>query len=392
MAIQQNIDHIQTTHTGSLPRPHDLLDLLKAKVDGKPFDQAGWNKALSQAVTDCVRKQVECGIDTVTDGEFSKPGFFTYIRERLEGFESRPGQKRVSFAKELSAFPEYYAEYFQQAMMGGAIAPAVPVACTGPLKYRGDELLKRDITNVKNAAKTAGVAEEHIFLPATAPSGVGTNEYYKSEEEYFHALAVELSKEYRTIVASGILVQVDDPFLSDIFVDPRFDDRQKKRRAEIYVEAVNAALKGIPSERVRFHTCYGINEGPRIHEAALADVLPYVLKINAGQYSFESANPRHEHEYHLFERTKVPKDKVICPGVITHASNIVEHPEWIAERILRFAKLVGRENVMAGSDCGFSSQATYKTEVHHTVVWEKFKAMRKGADTASKRLWAGKTS
>jgi 5-methyltetrahydropteroyltriglutamate--homocysteine methyltransferase len=391
MAIQQNIDHIQTTHTGSLPRPHHLLDVLKAKFDGKPFDETEWNTTLSKAVTDCVRKQVECGIDTVTDGEFSKTGFFTYIRERLEGFESRSGQKQVSFAKEVSAFPEYYAQYFQQAMMGGAIAPAVPVACTGPLKYRGDELLKRDITNVKNAAKTAGVAAEHVFLPATAPSGVGTNEYYKSEEEYFHDLAVELSKEYRTIVASGILVQVDDPFLSDIFVDPRFDDRQKKRRAEIYVEAVNTALKGIPPERVRFHTCYGINEGPRIHEAALADVLSYVLKINAGQYSFESANPRHEHEYHLFERIKVPKGKVICPGVITHASNIVEHPEWIAERILRFAKLVGRENVMAGSDCGFSSQATYKTEVHPTVVWEKFKAMGAGANIASKKLWPGKS-
>jgi 5-methyltetrahydropteroyltriglutamate--homocysteine methyltransferase len=392
MAIQQNIDHIQTTHTGSLPRPHYLLDRLKAKLDGKPFDQYEWNASLSKAVTDCVRKQVECGIDTVTDGELSKTGFFTYIRERLEGFESRPGQKQVSFAKEVSAFPEYYAQYFQQAMMGGAVMPAVPVVCTGPLQYRGEEILKRDIGNVKTAAKKSGVNEEHIFLPATAPSGVGTNEYYRSEEEYFGALALELSKEYRTIVASGILLQVDDPFLSEMFVDPRFDNRQKKRRAEIYVEAVNTALMGIPSERVRFHTCYGINEGPRIHETALADVLPYVLKINAGQYSFEAANPRHEHEYHLFERMKLPKGKVICPGVISHASNIVEHPEWIAERILRFAKLVGRENVMAGSDCGFSSQATYKTEVHPTIIWEKFKAMRQGADIASKKLWAGKTS
>ena len=392
MSIQQNIDHIQTTHTGSLPRPHDLLDLLKSKCDGAPFDEAGWNTALSKAVLDCVRKQVECGIDTVTDGEFSKPGFFTYIRERIEGFESRPGQKQVSFVKEVSAFPEYYAQYFQQAMMGGAVMPAVPVVCMGPLKYRGEEFLERDIANVKKAAKAAGVKESHVFLPATAPSGVGSNEYYKSEEEYFHALALELSKEYRTIVASGILVQVDDPFLSDILVDPRFDDRQKKRRAQIYVDAVNTALRGIPSEKVRFHTCYGINEGPRIHEAALRDVLPYVLKVNSGQYSFESANPRHEHEYHLFERIKVPQGKVICPGVVAHASNIVEHPEWIAERILRFAKLVGRENVMAGSDCGFSSQASYKTEVHPTVMWEKFKAMREGADIASKKLWPHKIS
>jgi len=388
MAIQQNIDHIQTTHTGSLPRPHHLLDLLKAQSKGKRFDQSEWDTTLSEAVKECVRKQVECGIDTVTDGEFSKTGFFTYMRDRLEGFEARPAQKQISFAREVSAFPEYYAEYFQKAMMGGAVIPSVPVVCTGPLKYRGEELLKKDITNLKNAAKAAGVQEKHVFLPATAPSGVGSNEYYKSEEEYFQVLAGELSKEYRKIVASGILVQVDDPFLSDIFVDPRFDERQKKRRAEIYVEAVNAALKGIPAEEVRFHTCYGINEGPRIHEAALADVIPYVLKIHAGQYSFECANPRHEHEYHLFEKIKIPEGKVLCPGVITHASNIVEHPEWIAERILRFAKMVGRENVTAGSDCGFSSQASYKTEVHPTVVWAKFKALREGADIATRKLWA----
>jgi 5-methyltetrahydropteroyltriglutamate--homocysteine methyltransferase len=334
-----------------------------------------------------VRKQVECGIDTVTDGEFSKTGFFTYIRERLEGFESRPGQKRVSFLKEVSAFPEYYAQYFEQAMMGGAVVPSVPVVCTGPLKYCGEEFLRKDIANVKNAAKAAGIQQDHVFLPATAPSGVGSNEYYRTEEEYLHALAGELNKEYSTIVASGILVQVDDPFLAEIFVDPRFDERQRKRRAEMYVEAVNTALNGIPAEKVRFHTCYGINEGPRIHEAALAEVFPYVMKIKAGQYSFECANPRHEHEYHLFERIKIPENKVLCPGVITHASNIVEHPELIAERILRFAKLVGRENVMAGADCGFSSQATYKTEVHPTVVWEKFKAMRQGANIASKQLW-----
>ncbi len=166
------------------------------------------------------------------------------------------------------------------------------------------------------------------------------------------------------------------------------DDAQKKRRAEIYVEATNAALKGIPAEKVRFHTCYGINEGPRLYEAALSDVIAYMLKINAGSYSFEGANPRHEHEYHLFEQVKIPDGKVLCPGMITHASNIVEHPELIAERIMRYAKLVGRQNVMAGADCGFSSQALYKTEVHHTVVWEKFKALRQGADIATKRLWS----
>jgi 5-methyltetrahydropteroyltriglutamate--homocysteine methyltransferase len=387
MGIQNNTDRIQTTHIGSLPRPHDLLDIMKAKLTGQPYDEARYQAILQSAVADCVRKQAESGIDFVTDGEFSKPGFFSYIRQRLEGFEARPNQKLVLFQQEVEAFPEYYAEYFKQAMMGGAVVPITPVVCVGPVKYRGEAALQIDIANVKAAARAAGVADNRTFLPATAPSGVGINEYYKSDEEYFQALAVELNKEYRAIVAAGLLVQVDDPFLPDIFFEPGLDDAQKKRRAHIYVEATNRALQGIPADMVRFHTCYGINEGPRLYEAALSDIIEYVLKIDAGSYSFEAANPRHEHEYHLFERVKVPDGKVLCPGVITHASNIVEHPELIAERIVRFAKLVGRENVMAGADCGFSSQALYRTEVHHTIVWEKFKAMRQGAEIATGMLW-----
>ena len=387
MTIQQNTDRIQTTHIGSLPRPHAVLDMMKAKFAGQPYDKKTYDATITKAVADSVRKQVDCGIDIVTDGEVSKPGFFTYIQERLEGFESRPKQKMLLFQQEVAAFPEYYAQYFKDAMMGGSIVPLSPVVCVAPVKYRGEKHLQIDIDNVKAAAKAAGVPDHHVFLPATAPSGVGINEYYKSEEEYFHALAAELNKEYKAIVAAGILVQVDDPFLPDIFFEPGLDDAQKKRRAEIYVEATNVALKGIPAEMVRFHTCYGINEGPRLYEASLADVIGYMLKINAGSYSFECANPRHEHEYHLFERIKVPEGKVVCPGMITHASNIVEHPELIAERIMRFAKLVGRENVIAAADCGFSSQALYRTEVHHTVVWEKFKAMRQGADLATRQLW-----
>jgi 5-methyltetrahydropteroyltriglutamate--homocysteine methyltransferase len=385
--LQQNTDHIQTTHIGSLPRPHKLLDLLKAKYAGQSYDERELNSVLAQAVTDCVRKQVDCGIEIVTDGEYSKPGFFTYIRERFDGFEARPNQKLIIFQQEVAAFPEYYAQYFKEAMMGGAILPIVPVVCTGPVKYKGEAKLQTDIANLKAAAKAAGVPDHRVFLPATAPSGVGINEYYKSDEEYYYALAAELNKEYRAIAAAGILLQVDDPFLPDIFVEPGLDDAQKKRRAQIYVEATNRALQGIPAEMIRFHTCYGINEGPRLYEAALSDIIEYVLKINAGSYSFEAANARHEHEYHLFERVKVPAGKVLCPGVITHASNIVEHPELIAERLVRFANLVGRENVMAGADCGFSSQALYKTEVHPTVVWEKFKALRQGADIATARLW-----
>ncbi len=387
MTIQQNTDRIQTTHMGSLPRPHAVLDLLKAKFAGQPYDQAALDATLTKAVAESVKKQVECGIDIVTDGEFSKPGFFTYIRQRLDGFEARVGEKMVLFQQEVAAFPEYYAEYFKSAMLGGAIVPISPVVCVGPIKYKGERALKRDIDNLKAAAKAAGVAPHHVFMPATAASGVGRNEYYKSDEEYFHAVAAALATEYKAIVAADLILQVDDPFLPDIFFEPGLDDRQKKRRAEIYVEATNAALKNIPAEKIRFHTCYGINEGPRLYEAALSDIIEYVLKIKAGSFSFECANPRHEHEYHLFERIKVPDGVVVCPGVITHASNIVEHPELIAERLMRFAKLVGRENVMAGADCGFSSQALYRTEVHSTVVWEKFKAMREGADIATKQLW-----
>src|SRR5215831_6559747 len=330
---------------------------MKAKLAGEPYDQTLYDVTIAKGVADNVRKQVECGIDIVTDGEVSKPGFFTYIQERLDGFEPRPKQKMLLFEQEVAAFPEYYAQYFKDAMMGGAIVPLSPVVCIGPVKYKGEKFLQIDIDNVKAAAKAAGVPNHHVFLPATAPSGVGINEYYKSEEEYFHA------------VAAGL------------------DDAQKKRRAGLYVEATNTALKGIPPEMVRFHTCYGINEGPRLYEASLAQIIDYMLKINAGSYSFEAANPRHEHEYHLFERIKVPDGKVLCPGMITHASNIVEHPELIAERIMRFTKLVGRENVIAAADCGFSSQALYRTEVHPTVVWEKFKALRQGADLATKQLW-----
>ena len=387
MTGQQNIDRVQTTHVGSLPRPHALLDIMRRRYAGEPHDMHAFDAQLQSSVMEAVAKQAECGIDIVTDGEFSKPGFFTYIQERLEGFEPRPGQKPKLFEKEVAAFPEYYAEYFKNAMLGGAIVPMAPVVCVGPVRYRGERAVKRDINNVRAAAEAAGVKPDHVFLPATAPSGVGLNEYYKSDEEYFHAVASELGKEYRAIVDAGLLVQIDDPFLSDIFVDPDLDTSGMKRRAAMYVQAVNTALKGIPSERVRFHTCYGINEGPRLYEAALTEVIEFVLQINADAFSFEAANPRHEHEYHVFETVKLPEGKVICPGVITHASNIVEHPQLIAERIIRFAKLVGRENVIASADCGFSSQALYKTEVHHTVVWEKFKAMREGADLASKQLW-----
>jgi len=385
MPLQQNTDRILTTHVGSLPRPKDLLDLMKARLAGEAYDQAAYYACVRQAVADCVRRQAATGIDVVTDGEQSKPGFYTYVRERLDGFEARAHRRGSFFAAEVAAFPEYYEQYFKQAMLGNTVVPIRSMVCVGPVAYRGGAALQRDIDNLK--AATSGLDCRGAFMPAVAPSGVGANEYYRSEEDYFHALGAALRTEYKAIVDAGFLLQIDDPFLSEVFADPALDAAQRRRRADIFIEALNASLAGIPPEKVRFHTCYGINHGPRVHEAALADVAGHMLKVNAGAYSFEAANPRHEHEYHLWEKVRLADGKVLIPGVITHASNIVEHPELIAERLVRFARLVGRENVIAGADCGFSSQATYATEVHPTVIWAKFAAMRDGARLASKQLW-----
>src|SRR5438445_12121797 len=271
-------------------------------------------------------------------------------------------------------------------MTGGAVAPVVPMVCTGPVSYKGEEALRRDIDNRKAAMSASGA--KAAFMPSVAPSGAGTNEHYKSDEEFFFAVADAMRHEYCAIVDAGLYLQIDDPFMTDLFSDPALDDRQRRRLAEIHVEAVNHALRGIAAEKVRFHTCYGINEGPRVHDPALGEVAPFMLKVNAGAYLFEATNARHEHEYHYWEGAGVPDDKVLVPGVITHASNIVEHPELIAERLARFAKLVGRDNVIAGADRGFSSQATYRTEVHPTVVWAKFAALRDGARLASKQSWS----
>jgi 5-methyltetrahydropteroyltriglutamate--homocysteine methyltransferase len=289
------------------------------------------------------------------------------------------------FAIEMEQFPEYYEQYFAQAMTGGAVLPMVNLVCTGPISYRGQEAIQRDIANLK--AAVAGQDVEEVFMPAVAPSGVGRNEYYPSDEAYLDALADALHQEYHAIVDAGFLVQVDDPFLTEMFSDPTRPLAERQHDAELYVQAVNRSLRGIPPEKVRFHTCYGINEGPRVNDAPLKDVVGSMLRINAGAYSFEAANPRHEHEYHVWEDVKLPSDKILIPGVITHASNIVEHPEYIAERLMRYARLVGRENVIGGSDCGFSSQATYNPEVHPKVVLAKFDAMAEGARIASEMLW-----
>jgi 5-methyltetrahydropteroyltriglutamate--homocysteine methyltransferase len=289
------------------------------------------------------------------------------------------------FEAEVRAFPEYYKEYFARAMGGGAVAPMVPMVCVAPVTYRGQDALRADIENLKSAL--AATPAHGAFMPSVAPSGAGHNEYYGTEEEYLHAVGEALREEYKAIVDAGFDVQIDDPFLSDIYSDVRLDGPQREAKARNYVDAVNHALRGIPPEKIRFHTCYGINEGPRIYDASLKDVAGHMLRVNARYYSFEGANARHEHEYHLWEEVRLPEGKVLVPGVITHASNIVEHPELIAERLVRYGRLVGPENVIASADCGFSSQASYRTEVDPKVIWEKFRALAEGARLATRHLF-----
>ncbi len=377
---------ILTTHVGSLPRPHDLLDILKLKMDGADYDANALKAQISASVDKMVADQVDAGIDIVADGEMSKPGHAIYIEERLTGYEQRPGFDTGYYRAEKEAFPEYYADYFARAHLGGAIAPAHPVICVGPVEYVGLDDLKRDLANLKAACEKHGVTE--AFMPSAAVTGVGHNEHYGSQEEYMYAVADALSVEYNAIVEAGFLLQVDDPFLPHVYMDTSLSGKERLTKANLYVETVNHSIRDIPAEKIRYHTCYGINQGPRVHEPDMPMMVNEVLKVNAGAYSFEAGNPRHEHEYHLWEEVKLPDGKLVLPGVITHASSVVEHPEYIAERIIRFADRVGRENVIASTDCGFSSQAIYKTEVENRVVWAKLASLAEGARIASEKLWS----
>ena len=302
--MKHSTERILTTHAGSLPRPKDLLDLMKARAGGETVDANAYATRVRGAVADIVRQQVQSGVDVVTDGEQSKTSFSAYVNERLTGFEPKADTRRTNFVAEMEAFPEYYEQYFGQRMQGGRVVPVAPVVCTGPISYRGEEALRRDIENLK--AAVAGVQSEEVFMPAVAPDGVGSNAYYRTEEEYLAAVADALHTEYQAIVDAGFLVQIDDPFLTELFSYSTTDLAERRKTAERYVEAINHGLRGIPPERVRYHTCYGINEGPRVYDAALKDTIDVLLKINAGAISFEAANPRHEHEYHVFENVKLP--------------------------------------------------------------------------------------
>jgi 5-methyltetrahydropteroyltriglutamate--homocysteine methyltransferase len=384
--MQRSTDRIRTTHVGSLARPPALLDLMKAAAQGQQVDPGELAEAERRAVADVVARQRSAGLDVIGDGEQTKTGFFAYIGQRLSGFEPRPGgDPLASFRAEIDSFPEYYEQYLKSAMTGGMVAPVTPLGCTGPVSYTGQERLRRDLDLLRAAVGEA--SPDEVFVCAVAPSGVGGNEYYPSQASYLDAVADALHVEYAAIIDAGFTLQIDDPFLTDVFSYGPGSAREKLETAGRYVDAINRSLRGIPRERVRLHTCYGINEGPRVHDAPLADLIEVMFAIEAGAFSFEAANPRHEHVYHVFESVTPPRGAVLLPGVISHATSIVEHPDTIADRIVRFAELVGRENVVASADCGFSSQATYTPEIHPTIVWAKFESLAEGARRATARLW-----
>jgi 5-methyltetrahydropteroyltriglutamate--homocysteine methyltransferase len=387
--MQHSTRRILTTHAGSLPRPADLLEMLAAKEQGRPVDEAARAARLPGAVKEIVEKQVELGIDVVDDGEYSKPSFVTYVNERLGGFEiDKEHRHRGPWegSREALSFPEFYAQ-------GHVGSRQNRMVCTGPVTYKGQALLQRDIANLKAAMREWEI--EEAFMPAISPSNVEEwqrNAYYKTQEEYIFAIGEAMREEYKAIVDAGLLLQIDDPRLVSYYlVKPSASIADCRKWANQRVEALNHALRGIPPERIRHHTCYGINMGPRVHDMEVKDLLDIILKIKAGAYSFEAANPRHEHEWKIWGNARLPKDAILIPGVISHSTVLVEHPELIAERIGRFASLVGKERVIAGSDCGFATFAGSK-EVHPSIVWAKLKALTEGARLASKELWkkAGK--
>jgi 5-methyltetrahydropteroyltriglutamate--homocysteine methyltransferase len=376
---------ILTTHVGSLPRPNSVSKILFARMTGQPYDGAELDRELRAAVTGIVKTQIEHGIDIVSDGEQSKTSFQLYVTDRLSGLERITPASGERQTRENMAFPSFY----KDGSHSGTARPRF--ACAGPIKYVGQKQLATDLEHLKGALKGASYVD--AFVPSVSPSscaGLMENRHYKNNEEHVFAVAEALSEEYRTIVDAGFMLQIDDPRLAmHYMLSPSESVEDARAWARRRIEALNHALRGIPPERVRHHTCYGINMGPRTSDMELKHLADLIVTIRAGYYSFEMANPRHEHEWRVWEQVRLPEDKVLVPGCITHASVIVEHPELVAERIVRLAELVGRERVIASSDCGFAStlSADMTPEIEPEIVWAKFRSLAEGARIASRALW-----
>jgi 5-methyltetrahydropteroyltriglutamate--homocysteine methyltransferase len=397
--MPQSTDRILTTHVGSLIRPPKLIAFWRAIEDGKPYDEAAFEACLAESVAEVVRQQAETGIDIVSDGEFAKGlNWAFYIFKRLSGITVRTATAEemadpmasMGGGRDHEAFAEFYAEY--DAATGLAKRLGNRVVVNGPIQYSKQQVL-RDIENLK-----AGIAlakEKHPslggFLPVVAPASAlpgAKIEHYKDEESYLFALADALHQEYKTIVDAGLDVQIDDAFLPYMYerMVPPMSKADYLRWAGLRIDALNHALAGIPEERSRYHICWGSWNGPHAFDVPLKDIVDLVLKVRVGHYSFEAANPRHAHEWRVWETVKLRPGQVLIPGVISHATNIVEHPELVAERIVRLANIVGRENVMGGTDCGFA-QSPFARRVHPSIMWAKLKSLVEGAQIATQALW-----
>jgi 5-methyltetrahydropteroyltriglutamate--homocysteine methyltransferase len=385
--MKRSTDRFLTTHVGSLIRPPAVVELTAAKTSGQSIDESLLTSTLATAVADIVTQQHQVGIDVISDGEFGKLGWYTYIYDRLEGYERRPaepprlgagGEDRVRFR-----------DYYQTLPMPQLQRPDYrQEVCVGPIKYVGQPDMRRDVDNFVKALTAANHPVEDAFLPVIAPASISSdhrNEYYKTEEEYLFALADALREEYKIIIDAGLLLQIDDSILAngrDYVIQILGQDYRKW--VELYVEATNHALEGIPEDRVRYHLCWGSWPGPHTSDGRLDEIIDLILKINAQGFSIEAANPRHEWEWVVWQDTKLPDGKILIPGVISHAAAHVEHPELVAQRIKRFADLVGAENVIAATDCGFA-QSFRTTRQHPSIQWAKFEALVEGARIASRQ-------
>jgi 5-methyltetrahydropteroyltriglutamate--homocysteine methyltransferase len=382
--MKRSEHRILTTHVGSLVRPKELRDL--APSGQAPTDPAKYEAVLSEATVDVVKKQAEIGIDIVSDGEYGKSSWSNYILKRISGFEIRPDQRRpvIWLGRDRERFAEAIALEMPRLAQG-----TITEACVGPIKYQDHASIARALANFQ--AALSGVKVEEAFLTAVAPASTaydGVNEFYASDREYVYAIADALREEYRAIYDSGVLLQVDDAVLANMYDHLVQQSPEKYREwANLRVEALNHALTGIPEDRIRYHVCFGSWHVPHVADAPLEAIVDLILKVRAGAYSIEAANVRHEHEWRIWENKRLPAGKILIPGVITHHTPTVEHPQAVADRIVRFAGLVGRENVIAGSDCGFA-QSDIIQRVHPTVMWAKFESLVAGAQIASKYLWS----
>jgi 5-methyltetrahydropteroyltriglutamate--homocysteine methyltransferase len=380
--MQRSTDRFLTTHTGSLPRPDDLIRMMYAKEEGVPVDPEALAKRVREAVADVVKKQAEAGVDLINDGEMSKPSYATYVKDRLEGFG---GTGNTFVYQDLAAFPKLEKRVFGDPGRSRRKTPA----CNAPLGVRDSKAAQVDVDNLKTAL--ANVPSRGGFMSAASPGVVSLffrNDYYKDFETYIYAIAEAMRHEYEAVANSGLVLQVDCPDLGmgRHIQYANLSLAEFRKRAQLHVEALNHALKNIPPEQLRLHLCWGNYEGPHHCDVPLADVIDIVFTARPNAISFEAANPRHAHEWTVFERVKLLDGKVLIPGVIESKSNFIEHPELIAQRIGRYARLVGRENVIAGSDCGYGTWVG-QAAVDPDVVFAKLKAMAEGAAIASRQFW-----